>query len=141
MDVAAWLHGLGLERYVSAFRDNEIDETVLPSLTAEDLKDLGITLVRCRRRLLDARTDRGCTQPTTRPAATATAARRDAPTPADAERRQLSVMFCNLVDSTALSTRFDPENLRELIGTITELSQRPSAASVALSTSTWPTEC
>jgi hypothetical protein len=43
MDVAAWLHGLGLERYGEAFRDNEIDEKVLSSLTAEDLKDLGVT--------------------------------------------------------------------------------------------------
>ena len=54
MDVAAWLQDLGLERYVPAFRENEIDERVLPSLTAEDLKDLGITLVGHRRRLLDA---------------------------------------------------------------------------------------
>ena len=54
MDVAAWLRGLGLERYDQAFRDNEIDEKVLPSLTAEDLKDLGVTLVGYRRRLLDA---------------------------------------------------------------------------------------
>ena len=54
MDVAAWLRGLGLERYDQAFRDNEIDEKVLPGLTAEDLKDLGVTLVGHRRRLLDA---------------------------------------------------------------------------------------
>ena len=54
MDVAVWLRGLGLERYDQAFRDNEIDEKVLPGLTAEDLKDLGVTLVGHRRRLLDA---------------------------------------------------------------------------------------
>jgi hypothetical protein len=54
MDVAVWLRGLGLERYDQAFRDNEIDEKVLSSLTAEDLKDLGVTLVGHRRRLLDA---------------------------------------------------------------------------------------
>ena len=54
MDVAAWLQGLGLERYVPAFRDNEIDASVLASLTAEDLRDLGVTLVGHRRRLLDA---------------------------------------------------------------------------------------
>ena len=54
MDVAAWLRGLGLERYEPAFRDNEIDEGVLPSLTAEDLKDLGVTSVGHRRKLLDA---------------------------------------------------------------------------------------
>ena len=54
MDVAVWLRGLGLERYEQAFRDNEIDEKVLSSLTAEDLKDLGVSLVGHRRRLLDA---------------------------------------------------------------------------------------
>jgi hypothetical protein len=54
MDVAAWLQGLGLERYVPAFRDNEIDWDALPKLTAEDLKDLGVVLGGHRRRLLDA---------------------------------------------------------------------------------------
>ncbi len=54
MDVADWLRELGLEQYEPAFRDNEIDGRVLPSLTAEDLKDLGVTLVGHRRRLLDA---------------------------------------------------------------------------------------
>jgi len=54
MDVADWLRKLGLEQYGPAFRENEIDERVLPSLTAEDLRDLGITLVGHRRRLLDA---------------------------------------------------------------------------------------
>ena len=54
MDVAEWLRKLGLEQYEPAFRANEIDERVLPSLTAEDLKDLGVTLVGHRRRLLDA---------------------------------------------------------------------------------------
>ena len=54
MDIAAWLRGLELERYEAAFRANEIDASVLPRLTAEDLKDLGVTLVGHRRRLLDA---------------------------------------------------------------------------------------
>jgi SAM (Sterile alpha motif) domain-containing protein len=53
MDIAAWLEGLGLGQYGQAFRDNEVDERVLPSLTAEDLKDLGVMLVGHRRRLLD----------------------------------------------------------------------------------------
>ena len=112
MDVAAWLQGLGLERYVLAFRDNEIDWDALPKLSAEDLKDLGVVLGGHRRRLLDAIAALGAAVP----AASLTAAPRDAPTPADAERRQLTVMFCDLVGSTALSTRFDPEDLRELIG-------------------------
>jgi class 3 adenylate cyclase/predicted ATPase len=112
MDVAAWLRGLGLERYEQAFLDNEIDEGVLPSLTAEDLKDLGVTLVGHRRKLLDAIAALGPTSSAT----TVTAAPSAAPTPADAERRQLTVMFCDLVGSTALSTRHDPEDLREVIG-------------------------
>src|SRR5439155_21183363 len=111
MDVAEWLRGLGLERYEPAFRANEIDERVLPSLTAEDLKDLGVTLVGHRGRLLDAIAALG------REAAGATvaAANRDRPAPAEAERRQLSVMFCDLVGSTELSARLDPEDLREVI--------------------------
>ena len=54
MDIGGWLRSLGLERYEEAFRENEIDETVLPSLTAEDLKDLGVGIVGHRRKLLDA---------------------------------------------------------------------------------------
>ena len=54
MDIAAWLRGLGLERYEAVFRDNEVDEAVLPKLTADDLKDLGVSLVGHRRKLLEA---------------------------------------------------------------------------------------
>jgi class 3 adenylate cyclase/predicted ATPase len=112
VDVAAWLHGLGLQRYEQAFRDNEIDARVLPRLTAEDLKDLGVTLVGHRRRLLDAI---GALVAEV-PAAVVTAAPRETPARVDAERRQLTVMFCDLVGSTELSTRLDPEDLREVIG-------------------------
>jgi class 3 adenylate cyclase len=107
MDVGDWLRKLGLERYEPAFRDNEIDARVLPSLTAEDLKDLGVTLVGHRRRLLDAIAALGAAVPT--------APSDDRPAQADAERRQLTVMFCDLVGSTALSARLDPEDLREVI--------------------------
>ena len=112
MDVAEWLRGLGLEQYEPAFRTNEIDAAVLPNLTAEDLKDLGVTLVGHRRRLLDAIATLGAEAPAVAEAPTS----RDTPAPADAERRHLTVMFCDLVGSTALSTRHDPEDLRELIG-------------------------
>src|SRR2546427_11097866 len=54
MDVGSWLRGLGLGQYEAVFRENEIDETVLPNLTAEDLKDLGVGIVGHRRKLLDA---------------------------------------------------------------------------------------
>ena len=117
MDVAAWLQGLGLERYVPAFRDNEVNERILPSLTAEDLKDLGVTLVGHRRLLLDAIAALSAGPPVAAPhAAALTLAPSDAPSLGGAERRQLTVMFCDLVGSTALSTRHDPEDLRDLIG-------------------------
>ena len=112
MDVAAWLHGLGLQRYEQAFHDNEIDARVLPRLTAEDLKDLGVTLVGHRRRLLDAIAALVAEVP----AAVVTTASRETSARVDAERRQLTVMFCDLVGSTELSTRLDPEDLREVIG-------------------------
>jgi class 3 adenylate cyclase/predicted ATPase len=112
VDIAAWLRGLGLEQYEAAFHANEIDASVLPRLTAEDLKDLGVTLVGHRRRLLDAITalSDGLPVAEATPVAAAPSAAR-----VEAERRQLTVMFCDLVDSTALAARLDPEDLREVI--------------------------
>jgi hypothetical protein len=115
MDIVVWLRSLGLERYEAAFRDNEIDETVLPNLTAEDLKDLGVSVVGHRRKLLDAiaalRTDAGAKAPSSHAATSAPTV-----SPEDrAERRQVTVMFSDLVGSTALSARMDPEDLREVI--------------------------
>jgi class 3 adenylate cyclase len=116
MDVVAWLRGLGLERYVPAFRDNDVDGGVLPQLTSDDLISIGVTSVGHRRKLLAAIAGLGAEMPI----AAGTAASCDAPEPAaaaaTAERRQLTVMFCDLVGSTALSTRLDPEDLREVIG-------------------------
>jgi len=112
MDIGGWLRGLGLERYEQAFRENRIEADVLPSLTVEDLKDLGVTLVGDRRRLLDAIAALGASAATTTP----TVAVSDASATAEAERRQLTVTFCDLVGSTPLSTRFDPEDLREIVG-------------------------
>jgi SAM domain (Sterile alpha motif) len=106
MDIAAWLSGLGLEQYAPAFRDNDVDGDVLPELTADDLISIGVTSVGHRRKLLAAIAALG-TEPSTvaQSAASATFARTSPPT-IDAERRQLTVMFCDLVGSTALSTRF-----------------------------------
>src|SRR5499427_4727002 len=113
MDLGGWLRGLGLERYEQAFRENEIDEEVLPGPTADDLKDLGVALVGHRRRLLDAIAALVAAPP----AAVAPAREeRGVAVSAEAERRQLTVMFCDLVGSTPLSTRFDPEDLREIVG-------------------------
>jgi class 3 adenylate cyclase/predicted ATPase len=117
MDVAAWLRGLGLEQYAPAFHDNAIDGEVLRELTADDLKDLGITLVGHRRKLLAAIAALG-TEPPMRDVAQSGASVPSAPTSTpsiDAERRQLTVMFCDLVGSTALSARLDPEDLREVV--------------------------
>jgi formyl-CoA transferase len=109
MDLAEWLRGLRLEQYVPAFRANDIDEEVLRRLTGEDLRELGVNSIGHRRRLLEAI------------AALGTAEAPPAPTPvpiaaSEAERRQLTVTFCDLVGSTPLSVRFDPEDLREIVG-------------------------
>ena len=114
MDIGTWLRDLGLERYEAAFRENEIDETVLPSLTLEDLKDLGVSLVGHRRKLLDAiaalRTEKS-----PKAAVRVEPPLAAAPAKDSAERRQVTVMFSDLVGSTALSARMDPEDLREVI--------------------------
>src|SRR6202051_1562035 len=114
MDLSTWLRSLGLERYEASFRENEIDDPVLPSLTAEDLKDLGVGIVGHRRKILDAiaalRADTHAT-----PAATPGPAAADASPRDTAERRQVTVMFSDLVGSTAMSARMDPEDLREVI--------------------------
>src|SRR6516165_8539968 len=112
MDVSAWLRGLGLERYAPAFRDNDIDAEILAELTADDLIGLGVTSIGHRRRLLAAiaALREAAPAPAAAPLSTTAAG---IPT---AERRQLTVMFCDLVGSTALSARLDPEELREVIG-------------------------
>src|SRR5216684_1737787 len=103
IDVKSWLQQLGLAQYEPAFRDNEVDGDVLPDLTAEDLIGLGVTLIGHRRKLLSAIAALGAAAPAAAPTAT------PAPAPAQAERRQLTVMFCDLVGSTVLSTGMDPE--------------------------------
>ncbi len=117
MDVQAWLRGLGLEQYEAAFRDNAITEKVLPNLTAEDLKDLGVAIVGHRRKLLDAIT--ALRNDTSTPGPSGDLKTAQAPPSASsedrAERRQVTVMFSDLVGSTALSARMDPEDLREVI--------------------------
>jgi hypothetical protein len=110
MGLGGWLRSLGLEQYEAAFRENAIDEKLLPRLTAEDLKDLGVILVGHRRLLLDAIA-------ALRAEPTAEAPPPDAPPATDiaTECRQVTVMFSDLVGSTALAARMDPEDLREVI--------------------------
>jgi len=116
VDVAAWLRELGLEQYASAFRNNDVDGEVLPKLTADDLISIGVTSVGHRRKLLAAIAVLVTEPPTVAQSAVSATSAPISPPTIDAERRQLTVMFCDLVSSTALSTRFDPEDLRELIG-------------------------
>ncbi|MEY9403672.1 putative ATPase/class 3 adenylate cyclase [Bradyrhizobium japonicum] len=115
MDVGGWLRSLGLGKYEAEFRENEIDETVLPSLTHETLKELGVTALGHRLKLLDAI---GALRPIASPSSGAAfnPSRDPSVSPEDrAERRQVTVMFSDLVGSTALSARMDPEDLREII--------------------------
>src|SRR5262245_11000640 len=120
MDVVVWLRSMGLGKYEAAFRDNEIDGTVLPSLTHENLKELGVTALGHRLKLLDAiaalRADTSAKTVPTAPAATA-APTSAPPAEAAGERRYLTVMFCDLVGSTAISAQLDAEEWRDLVGT------------------------
>jgi class 3 adenylate cyclase/predicted ATPase len=108
IDVAEWLKGLGLEQYMPAFARNDIDTEVLPELTSDDLIGIGVSSIGHRRKLLAA----------------VAQLRSNSRLPlagegrvgGEAERRQLSVMFCDLVGSTPLATRYDPEDLREIVG-------------------------
>src|SRR5918994_3536233 len=122
VEVAAWLRNLGLERYEPTFRDNEITAEVLPELTDADLRELGLPLgprkvllraiasLRARSGTPDeAQADAG-PEPTNQ-----SRDERQLPGAGQAERRQLTVMFVDLVGSTALSTRFDPEDMREIL--------------------------
>jgi class 3 adenylate cyclase len=110
--IADWLEKLGMSEYAERFAENGIDLGVLPDLTDQDLKELGVLLGHRRKLLraiaeLDGR-DKAASRPTVTPAV--------APQPQDtAERRQITVMFSDLVGSTALSARMDPEDLREVI--------------------------
>src|SRR5690348_11119098 len=119
MDVADWLRSVGLERYEMAFRENGVDAEVLPTLTGEELKDIGVSLIRHRRRLLEAiaqlqnagAPSQAVRPPSDQPASTPA----EDPASSSGERRQLTVMFCDLVGSTALSEKLDPEELRDLL--------------------------
>lgn len=122
MELESWLWSLGLAQYEAAFRENSIDEKVLIRLTADDLKELGVATVGHRRLLLDAIASlRGSAELTpeahteSSPVKTSDSGTAR-PSPIDsAERRQVTVMFADLIGSTALSERMDPEDLRKVI--------------------------
>ena len=107
-DIAFWLEGLGLGQYAQVFIENGVELRHLPHLTDDDLKELGLPLGP-RRHLQAAIETHSADQPSV-----PSAQEREAP-PAEAERRQLTVMFCDLVGSTALSSRLDPEEMRDVL--------------------------
>src|SRR5271169_168807 len=115
MDVGGWLRSLGLGQYEANFRDNKIHADVLPQLTADDLKDIGVSAVGDRRRLLAAIA--ALSGPTPSVNAPASPLK---PVPAgglqiSAERRHITVMFCDLVGSTGLAAKLDAEDWRNLV--------------------------
>jgi predicted ATPase/class 3 adenylate cyclase len=116
VDVAGWLLGLGLGQYEQAFRENDIDLEILPRLTAEDLIAIGVTSVGHRRKLLDAIATLSAS-PRPRPAIPIGELETEPPPVKgmDAERRQLTAMFVDLVGSTELSHRLGPEEMRQVV--------------------------
>src|SRR5215470_11529310 len=109
--IADWLEKLGMSEYAQRFAENRIDFSVLPDLTDQDLKDLGVVLGD-RRKILRAIVGFKSTEAVAPSPATEAVIARPQDT---AERRQVTVMFSDLVGSTALSARMDPEDLREVI--------------------------
>jgi hypothetical protein len=110
LDIDGWLRGIGLAQYSEMFRANDIDGELLGRLTNDDLKDIGIASFGHRKKLLEAIAElAGAVPVSPQPALV------ESKTPVTAERRQVTVMFSDLVGSTALSARVDPEDLREVI--------------------------
>ena len=117
MDVGEWLRTLGLGQYEATFRESEIDADVLPELTDLDLEKLGVPLGH-RKRLLKAIASLGATVKLPAPSATTSAPRAPQASVAEAvgERRHVTVMFCDLVDSIGISAKLDAEEWRDLVG-------------------------
>ena len=116
-DIRAWLAELGLAKYAEAFSSNAIDVDIVRELTEADLKDLGVEAMGDRKRLLRAIASLATANvpsvvPTTAP-----------PSPTDAERRQITVLFCDLVGSTALASRLDARTFGTSSGPITNAAQ------------------
>src|SRR5258708_16490768 len=114
MDVGTWLRNLGLGQYESSFKENEIDCEVLPNLTSEDLKDLGVSFIGHRRKILSAIADLSTAAPAPSAPKPSSDTKRASGDVAS-ERRQLTLMFCDLVGSTPLSAQLDPEDMADLI--------------------------
>src|SRR6202011_1146507 len=133
MDIGSWLRSLGLERYEATFRENEIDETIVHDLTGDHLRELGFPLG-ARLKLLKAiaalNAVESATDSSANVAPEAPLASASAPSPRErpiavargalavvaGERRHITVMFCDLVDSTGIAARLDAEEWRDLVG-------------------------
>jgi hypothetical protein len=111
-DIKQWLEGIGLSKYAQAFADNEIDLEVLPDLTEDDLEKLGLPMGPRKKllRAIDGLSDQRVAAPSDIPTTQS-----DAASSREAERRQLTVLFCDLVGSTELSAKLDPEDMREVL--------------------------
>ena len=114
-DVSQWLERVGLPQYAAAFADNDIELCLLSELTEGDLERLGVVSLGHRKRMLKSIAELNATSCIEPPPVANTA---------HAERRWMTVMFCDLVDATALSTRHDPEDLREILAQYHALVQR-----------------
>ena len=144
MDIGAWLRELGLGRYVQAFQDNEIDARRLPQLTPRISRRWSVAsaIAACFSKRLRDLPESAASAVGTGAGATSGEGVNDAGGPSEAERRQLTVLFCDLVGSTELSARLDPEDMGEVI----RAYQKAVAAEVvnagaATSPSTWATAC
>jgi class 3 adenylate cyclase len=114
--IADWLKRLGVEQYAHCFDENDIDFSILRDLNDQDLEKIGVVSLGHRRKLLRAIADLKDIEKNAPASASPPAAAPAVPSPLDfAERRQVTVMFSDLVGSTALSARLDPEDLREVI--------------------------
>jgi class 3 adenylate cyclase len=121
VDIATWLYELGMQQYEQAFRDNDIDAEVLANLTADDLRELGVRSLGHRKKLLLAIATLSSgpgnePDPSRSPTLLETGGLEPSTKTFRAERRHLTVMFVDLVGSTALSARLDPEDMREILG-------------------------
>lgn len=123
LDIEAWLAGLGLGQYAVRFQENDIDGSILAELTADDLRDIGVASVGHRRRLLSAIAQMAETAGLDGPRGLQDVA----PPESVAERRMLTVMFCDLAESTALSVRADPEDFAEFVGSFRSTVERTVA--------------
>ena len=116
MDVAQWLKALGLGQYEALFREQEIDADVLPDLTEADLEKIGVPLGRRKRLMRAILASNAGPPPARKPAAAAPSLPSIAISRAEAERRPITVMFCDLVGSTSFAARLDAEDWRNLVG-------------------------